>query len=160
MTLANLNLLSSTHAQAEMLRCCGSVRWARLMAEHRPFTTLDVLFATAEHLWWSLETADWLEAFAAHPRIGEHGTSAWSIEEQSSAASPSDDVRSRLAKGNHEYERKYGYTFLVCATRRPAEDLLAALERRLPAVPAEELQVAAAEQRKITGLRLEKLLTS
>ncbi len=159
MTLAELNLLTTERAQMQLLRCCGAKRWARLMAEKRPFAGVDVLSATAERLWWSLEAADWLEAFAAHPRIGESATSAWSAEEQSGAASASAAVRTRLAQANHAYEQRFGYTFIVCASGQSALDLLAALERRLSARPADELQVAAVEQRKITGLRLEKLLT-
>lgn len=159
MTLNELNRLSVASAEAEFLRCCGSKRWAKLMTKARPFASHDVLSATAERLWWSLDAADWLEAFAAHPRIGDRPTSAWSAEEQSTAASPTDDVRARLLRGNQQYELKFGYTFLVCATLRSAVDLQAVLERRLDGRPADELQVAAAEQRKITSLRLEKLLT-
>jgi 2-oxo-4-hydroxy-4-carboxy-5-ureidoimidazoline decarboxylase len=69
------------------------------------------------------------------------------------------DVRQRLAEGNREYEARFGYIFIVCATGRSAGDLLAALERRLPNPPGEELKIAAEEQRKITRLRLDKLLT-
>ncbi len=159
MTLAELNLLTSERAQAQLLRCCGAKRWARLMAEKRPFAGTDVLSAMAERLWWSLEAADWLEAFAAHPRIGEHAASAWAAEEQSGAASTSDAIRARLAQANHAYEQRFGYTFIVCASGHTAPELLAALDRRLSAEPADELQVAAVEQRKITGLRLEKLLS-
>jgi 2-oxo-4-hydroxy-4-carboxy-5-ureidoimidazoline decarboxylase len=159
MILDELNRLSVAGAEAEFLRCCGSKRWAKMMAKARPFGRYDVLSATAERLWWSLDAADWLEAFAAHPRIGDRPTSAWSAEEQSAASSPTDDVRARLVRGNQQYEMKFGYTFLVCATGQSAVDLLAVLERRLDGRPADELQVAAAEQRKITSLRLEKLLT-
>ena len=159
MILDELNGLSVALAEAEFLRCCGSKRWAKLMTKARPFGRHDVLTATAERLWWSLDVADWLEAFAAHPRIGDRPTSAWSAEEQSAAASPTEDVRARLVRGNQHYELKFGYTFLVCASGPSAGSLLAALERRLDGRPAEELQVAAAEQRKITSLRLEKLLT-
>ncbi len=159
MTLNELNRLSVISAAAEFLRCCGSKRWAKLMTKARPFVSHDVLSATAERLWWSLDAADWLEAFAAHPRIGDRPTSAWSAEEQSTAASPADDVRGRLVRGNQQYELTFGYTFLVCATGQSAVELLAVLERRLDGRPADELQVAAAEQRKITSLRLGKLLT-
>ena len=124
MTLNELNRLSVISAAAEFLRCCGSKRWAKLMTKARPFVSHDVLSATAERLWWSLDAADWLEAFAAHPRIGDRPTSAWSAEEQSTAASPTDDVRGRLVRGNQQYELTFGYTFLVCATLRSAVDLL------------------------------------
>ncbi len=159
MTLDVLNRLSSSEAEAQLTRCCGSKRWAAAIAAERPFHSADVLHAAAERVWWSLETADWLEAFAAHPRIGDRPTSAWASQEQATAAAPGDEVRRRLAEGNHAYERQFGYTFIVCATGRTAAELLEVLDRRLHGVPADELQIAAAEQRKITALRLEKLLT-
>lgn len=159
MTLDALNRLPASQAETQFTQCCGSKRWATAMAAERPFHNVDVLQAAAERVWWSLETADWLEAFAAHPRIGERPTSAWSAQEQASAAAPGDEVRRRLAEGNQAYERRFGYTFLVFATGRTAAELLDVLERRLHGAPADELQIAAAEQRKITALRLEKLLT-
>jgi OHCU decarboxylase len=159
MTLETLSLLAAPAAHAELLRCCGSKRWATLMIERRPFRSRDGVHALAERIWWSLDVADWLEAFAAHPRIGERPTSAWSSEEQSaSAATATATVVHRLAELNRAYEQRFGYTFLVCATGRSATDLLGVLERRLANHPADELQIAAAEQRKITALRLDKLL--
>lgn len=160
MTLDVLNAAPAARAEMELLRCCGSKRWAAAMTAARPFHTEDALFATAERVWWSLDVADWLEAFAAHPRIGDRPSTAWSVQEQAAASAPGDDVRARLAAGNHAYETRFGYTFLVSATGRTAEDLLQVLERRLGGTAADELQIAAAEQRKITTLRLEKLLRS
>jgi 2-oxo-4-hydroxy-4-carboxy-5-ureidoimidazoline decarboxylase len=159
MTLDVLNRLTTSQAEVQLLQCCGSKRWAATMAAERPFRGQEVLLAAAERIWWSLDAADWLEAFAAHPRIGDRPTSAWSAQEQAAAAAPDEDVRRRLAEGNRAYERRFGYTFIVCATGRAAVDLLSVLERRLSSEAADELQVAAAEQRKITALRLEKLLT-
>ena len=120
MTLETLNSLPATRAEAELLRCCGSKRWALAMAAARPFHNHDALHATAERLWWSLEAADWLEAFAAHPRIGERPSSAWAAQEQASASTADDVVRAGLSAGNHAYEQRFGYTFLVCATGRSA----------------------------------------
>lgn len=159
MTLVELNRLPDHRAEAEFGRCCGSMRWARLMAGERPFGSADVLLAVAQRLWWSLAVADWLEAFAAHPRIGEQVRSGWTAEEQVGAASMSAQLRDRLARLNQEYERRFGYTFLVSATGKGADEMVGILERRLRNEPAEELQIAADEQRKITELRLAKLLT-
>jgi OHCU decarboxylase len=159
MTLAELNLLPASSAEAELQRCCGSRRWARLMIAERPFASADVLAAEAERIWWSLSAADWLEAFAAHPRIGERSESAWATQEQAGVASITDEVRSLLLRLNREYEQRFGYTFIVCATGRSAAEMLAALEARFRNVPEDELQVAAVEQRKITALRLLKLVS-
>lgn len=159
MTLVELNRLPDHRAEAEFARCCGSMRWARLMAGERPFGSVEVLRAVGQRLWWSLAAADWLEAFAAHPRIGEQARSAWSAEEQAGAASMPGELRDRLARLNQEYERRFGYTFLESATGKAAGEMVGILERRLRNEPAEELQIAADEQRKITELRLAKLLT-
>jgi OHCU decarboxylase len=160
MTLVELDRLSESRAETEFLRCCGSHRWAHLMAAERPFANTDVLTAVAQRLWWLLAVADWLEAFAAHPRIGERVTSAWSAQEQAGAAVADDAVRERLVRGNRAYEERFGYTFLVCASERSAEQIVTILEGRLHNEPGDELQIAADEQRKITALRLMKLIAS
>src|SRR5262245_16300317 len=160
MTVAELNRLTDTRAEAELLRCCASHRWAHLMAAERPYANLQVMTAVAQRLWWSLAAADWLEAFAAHPRIGEQTTSAWSAQEQAHAMASGDAVHARLVTGNRAYEERFGYTFLVSATGKTAEEILSILEQRLHNVAADELQIAADEQRKITELRLNKLITT
>jgi OHCU decarboxylase len=160
MTLAEFNRLPEARAEYELMRCCAAHRWAHLMAAERPFAGASVMAAVAQRLWWSLAAADWLEAFAAHPRIGERTPSAWAAQEQGRAAEIGDDVRARLAAGNRAYEKRFGYTFIVCATGKSAEEMLAILEQRLDHEPADELQIAADEQRKITELRLNKLITT
>jgi OHCU decarboxylase len=158
MTLNELNLLSPVAAEAELHRCCGSRRWARLMTAERPFGNAAVLAAAAERLWWSLAAADWLEAFAAHPRIGERVESGWASEEQAGTAAASDELRRSLDQRNHEYEQRFGYTFLVCATGNSGVEMLSMLTTRLGHEAQDELQIAAREQRKITELRLLKLV--
>jgi OHCU decarboxylase len=166
--LERLNALPAEDAAAELLTCCGSRRWAREMALRRPFASVDRLLAAADEAWWALDPADWDEAFAAHPRIGERKAApaqteraaAWSRDEQSGAASAGEDVAAALAKGNAEYERRFGRIYIVCATGRSAEEMLAILRERLSNDPATELRVAAGEQATITRLRLVKLLAA
>jgi 2-oxo-4-hydroxy-4-carboxy-5-ureidoimidazoline decarboxylase len=160
MTVTELNRLPDTRAEAELLRCCASHRWAHLMAAERPFANVAVLTAVAQRLWWSLAAADWLEAFAAHPRIGERATSAWSAQDQAHAMETHDAARARLIALNRAYEERFGYTFIVSATDKSAEEILVILEQRLHSEPGDELQIAADEQRKITEIRLNKLITS
>ena len=160
MTLEELNGLPPDRAAAEFTRCCGSARWARTMTNERPFADADALAAAAHRVWSSLAAADWLEAFSAHTRIGGETTSRWSAEEQSAASSAPRDARDRIARGNFQYEQRFGYTFIVCATGRLAGEILASLEERLGNSVDNELIVAAEEQRKITELRLRKLITS
>jgi 2-oxo-4-hydroxy-4-carboxy-5-ureidoimidazoline decarboxylase len=158
MRLDDLNALDEDAAVNELLRCCGSSRWARRMAAERPFAGAAALTRTADAIWQSLDAADWLEAFGAHPRIGERTTSAWASAEQSGSASATGAVLERLAAANRDYEVRFGYIFIVCATGRTAGEMLALLERRLPHAPQDEIRIAAEEQRKITRLRLMKLL--
>ena len=157
--LDRFNQLSDEEAAAELLAVCHSRRWAKEVAAGRPYADLDALEAAADEVWLGLGPEDWLEAFAAHPRIGEGGgvSADWSRQEQAGLGGAS-DVRERLARGNAEYEARFGHVFLISAAGRDADEILAALTERLGNDPATELRVAAEEHRRITRLRLEKLM--
>jgi len=163
--MTDLNSLTPTEARAMLLRCCGSTRWADAMTARRPFATADDLFAASDEIERGLTRADWLEAFAAHPRIGDvetlrkkfATTAAWCEGEQAGVSAATGDVLNKLAAGNKEYEARFGYIFIVCATGKNANEMLALLESRLPNDADDELRIAAGEQAKITRLRLEKL---
>src|SRR5262249_62053898 len=73
MHLGELNALDAESAARELLRCCGSTRWVERMVAARPFLDTPTLADTADRVWWGLDRGDWLEAFAAHPRIGDRG---------------------------------------------------------------------------------------
>lgn len=154
-----LNDLSVEEASESFLRCCGSKTWADRMAGLRPFPSLEAMMEMSDNVWRRLAAEDWMEAFLAHPRIGDRKKGgAWEKKEQAGVDVASDDLLSRLAEGNRKYERKFSRVFLVCATGRSAEEMLAELERRMENDRETELQIALEEQRKITRLRLEKLL--
>ena len=157
-----LNAGSNAEFRAALGRCCGSRRWVEAMARRRPFGDDAELFAAAEEIWWGLEPADWREAFESHPRIGERvseegQTATWSRQEQAGVGSATEGTRQALAEANRAYEARFGHVFLICATGRTGEEMLAELWRRLENDPEAELTEAADEQRKITRLRLEKL---
>jgi OHCU decarboxylase len=158
MGLADLNALDEETAVRELLRCCGSPRWARALAAARPFESMAAIEQAADACWRGLATVDILEAFAAHPKIGERNASVWASGEQAGTRTATDDVRERLAAGNSAYQARFGYIFIICATGKSADAMLASLEERLRNPPAEELRIAAGEQRKIMRLRLTKLL--
>lgn len=129
------------------------------MAEARPFSSFGELAARADAIWSDLEPPDWLEAFAAHPEIGAGGdVEEWSTEEQSGVAAAAGQTRRRLAEANRHYRARFGYIFIVCASGKTGDQMLARLEARLRHDPDQELGVAAEEQRQITQLRLAKLL--
>ena len=127
---------------------------------------LEKLFETAERVWFALSTADQLEAFAAHPTIGSRKAAAsqkkqaadWSAGEQSGVATAESEVGEQLAAVNRLYEKKFGFIFIVCATGKSADEMLAICRARLGNTPETELKIAAEEQRKITEIRLNKLL--
>lgn len=164
--LDELNQLSSEQARAELLKCCGANEWAKLMTGARPFANHDELAAKADEIWWQLSAEDWLEALRAHPKIGEKKAEAtqaaqaqqWSAQEQSVSQTSTEELKTALATGNRQYEERFGHIFIICATGKSAEEILASLRERVENDSATELRVAAEEQRKITQLRLKKLL--
>lgn len=163
-----LNGLPLEEAKAEFLRCCGSTRWADAMARARPFKDVPAVYAEAGWLWSQTGPDDWKEAISHHPRIGDvdklrerfKATGAWSEQEQKGLQGAGEDVIQSLADGNREYEARFGFIFLICATGKSAREMLEHLRERMNNPPALELRIAAGEQAQITRLRLEKLLTS
>lgn len=161
-----MNNMARSEAVEELLKACGSLDWATRLADERPFHDLNSLLNRSDDIWWSLGEKDWLEAFSHHPKIGErraaHAVSEearrWSEEEQSSTRLAAEETMLALINANHEYERKFGFIFIVCATGKTTEEMLALLKARLKNGSDEELRVAAEEQRRITHLRLKKLL--
>ncbi|HEX8560871.1 MAG TPA: 2-oxo-4-hydroxy-4-carboxy-5-ureidoimidazoline decarboxylase [Pyrinomonadaceae bacterium] len=164
--VARLNRLPADEARAALLACCGSARWAESVAALRPFWDVGQLLRIGERVWRELGRDDRLEAFRAHPKIGESQPAAdageqsrsWSEGEQSRALDAPPETRAALAEANREYERRFGFIFIVCAAGRTADEMLAALRGRLGNDPETELRVAADEQWRITALRLKKFL--
>lgn len=164
--LEQLNQLSRETAEADFTNCCGSPAWARMMTEARPFADVAALIKQAEQIWLNLDAQDWLEAFAAHPKIGARKAvsqqsaqaAKWSNAEQSGAQTAADSLRDELEKANRLYEDKFGFIFIVCATGKSAEEMLDLCRRRVRNDTDAEIRIAADEQRKITEIRLKKLL--
>lgn len=167
-SLEKLNDATHEIAAARFLDCCGSRRWAQLMVEARPFADFDSLLEQAKQIWQSLEPQDWLEAFASHPKIGarrpapkqQAQAAEWSKGEQSGTQTAAESVLDALAEANRLYEKRFGYIFIVCATGKSAAEMLEICRNRLINNAETELHIAAEEQRKITDIRLMKLLES
>ncbi len=161
-----LNRLGAEEARAALLACCGSTRWAAGVEALRPFWDVGQLLRIAERVWHELGAEDWLEAFRAHPKIGESKAAEaageqsrrWSEGEQSRARDASEQTLDALTEANREYEERFGFIFIVCATGRSAEEMLGLLRARMGNDPETELRVAAGEQWRITELRLRKFL--
>ncbi len=164
MTLESLNDLSFEAAYLEFQKCCGARNWVRQIVDRRPFASLQEFFEAAGTIWNTLSPSDWKEAFEHHPRIGdrealrEKFSTTAAEAEQAGILTTTEEVLQRLAERNREYEEKFGYIFIVCATGKSAEEMLKTIEERLHNEPEPELIIAAEEQRKITRIRLEKLV--
>jgi len=164
MTLTEWNLMGPEAAARAILPCCGSQAWAKQLAARRPFADVAALSAASDAVWGALPRADWQQAFDSHPRIGQEKAKQateeslhWSAQEQS-AASPDELAKATLHEGNRRYEERFGRIFIVCATGKSAEEMLAILEQRMQNSDDAEWNEAAEQQRQITQLRLKKLL--
>lgn len=163
--LQTLNSLSEPDAREELRKCCGSSRWVDQMLARRPFANVAELEKAAADAERELTRVDWLEAFSAHPKIGDMNslrskfahTAAWSAQEQGSVNHAAEATLLALSEGNREYEQRYGHIFIVCATGKSAEEMLAILQQRMNNDADTELSIAANEQKKITRLRLARL---
>ena len=166
MTVDELNDLPDGRATELFTACCGSSHWVERMSGRRPFASAPAVFSAADEIWRGLAKRDWLEAFAHHPRIGEEAANVaqserarnWSAGEQASVTRASESIRLAQKDMNAQYERRFGYIYIVCATGKSPNELFGIARDRLSNDPETELRVAAEEQRKITRLRLEKLL--
>ena len=167
MTLKELNNLPENEVLKQFSICCGASKWTEQMINSCPFQNKNELLKMAEETWFSLSGQDWLEAFSHHPKIGNirslqskfQKTAKLSESEQKSISHVSEDILKEIAEGNQLYEKKFGYIFIVCATGKTAEEMLALLKERLKNDPEAELLTAAEEQNKITQLRLGNLLS-
>jgi 2-oxo-4-hydroxy-4-carboxy-5-ureidoimidazoline decarboxylase len=167
MTLHELNILSKDQLKEELAKCCGSSSWINKMIPFFPADDLVELLEDAEEQWYQCNEEDWKEAFAFHPKIGDveslkkkfTSTAEWASNEQSGVSNASQQTIETLAENNQKYEKKFGYIFIVCATGKSADEMLAILETRLQNSQEVEIKITADEQNKITKLRLEKLLS-
>jgi OHCU decarboxylase len=158
--LAWFNGLPLGEAVRRLRECCGSQAWAAAVAARRPYADFAALVTASEAVWRDLEPSDWLEAFSAHPRLGESGGHSpdASQKEQSRVMDAGAETLAALAAENRRYEARFGHVFLISAAGRAAEEVLAILRQRIGNDAATEIKVAAEEQSKITRLRLERMM--
>lgn len=144
------------YSETQLLGVCAAPAWAARVAAGQPYDSLDALLAAADA---ALTDADLDAAMAGHPRIGDRAAGGRSRQEQSAVASAADDVLDALVAGNRAYEERFGHVYLVCASGRSAEDLLATLHARLGNDARTERAVAVAELAAINRIRLTQLVT-
>lgn len=163
--VSRLDTLPVDRADAELTACCAARRWVEAMLAARPFGAVERVYAASDRAWASTGQDDWHEAFRAHPRIGERAKTSdgagkgWSAQEQAGMGTAAEELRHAMAAANRAYEEKFGFLYIVCASGKSAEELLAIVRQRLDNSPERELEAAAAELHRITTIRLGKLLT-
>ena len=148
----------------EQLRaCCAADAWLRRMRDGRPFPSAAAALALSDDVIAGLATADVDQAVGAHARIGERRTGSstedrWSRSEQAGALAVDTDVQTRLAEANQRYEERFGRVFLIRASGRSAEEMLAACEQRLQHDDVTELDVVRRELADIVRIRLGEVM--
>jgi OHCU decarboxylase len=157
MKLNEFNSADAETAILRMLECCGSRAWASGMVARRPFVDRIHLHVSAEEVWHDLPEIDWLEAFARHPKIGDSSNVVWAALEQSGMNTAAKETAAAMRELNRQYEKRFGFIFITCASGKSAEEMHQELVERLSNDRPEELLTAAVEQRDITAVRLRKL---
>ncbi len=161
--LDTVNAADGDRLRSSLRACCAAESWVESIVAGRPYCDENDLAETSDAATAALDDTGLAQALAGHPRIGERvggHDGAWSRQEQSGVADAGDDVRAQLAAANVAYEERFGHVYLVCATGRSAEELLAVCRARLGNDPGAERGVVLEELAKINRLRLTKLLRS
>ncbi|WP_226662518.1 2-oxo-4-hydroxy-4-carboxy-5-ureidoimidazoline decarboxylase [Microbulbifer aggregans] len=158
-TLNQFNQLAPEQQRALLLDCCHSSRWAERLLELGPVRSVGQIQNRAFKAWSKLQETDYLEAFAAHPRIGDlqRLKEKFARSEQGQVAHADETTLKELQQLNDAYFEKFGFIFIICATGKSAREMLAAIKSRISNSREQEIGNAAAEQEKITRLRLENL---
>ncbi|WP_225318092.1 2-oxo-4-hydroxy-4-carboxy-5-ureidoimidazoline decarboxylase [Flavobacterium luteum] len=162
MTLSQFNTLETSIAAKHLMDCCGSTKWVSSMMTHFPFTSEKVLVDLSAKIWYDeCGETDWRESFTHHPKIGDVKslTEKFAGKEQAGVAVATTETIEALAKANTDYENKFGFIFIICATGKSANEMLQILLDRLKNTAQEELHIAMGEQQKISIIRFKKLLT-
>ncbi|HMS34675.1 MAG TPA: 2-oxo-4-hydroxy-4-carboxy-5-ureidoimidazoline decarboxylase [Ignavibacteria bacterium] len=166
MNLDKINNATPEEAFEIFSKCCGSVNWVNKLLSCRPFDSEKEILDNAGKIWYALTESDWREAFEHHPKIGDlnslkekySGTKSLAENEQAGMDKATGSVLSELTELNREYENKFGYIFIVCATGKSANEILTLLKERIQNSPGEEIRIAMEEQNKITKIRIEKII--
>ncbi|WP_277032222.1 2-oxo-4-hydroxy-4-carboxy-5-ureidoimidazoline decarboxylase, partial [Actinacidiphila oryziradicis] len=178
--LARLNAAPDCVAESILLTCCGSHRWARRVAAHRPYPDLSALLAAADEAAYDLAAADLTEALAAeagvipapapsaaclaaaaataHPMRTGTGAGLPGIATSAPPPRGSLAAHTALRAAHAAYEARFGHVFIVSVDGHDPDEtlstVLASIRARLGNDPDEERSVAAEELRRIARGRL------
>lgn len=157
--LAGLNSLADADLEATLAEVCTSPVWAKLVRAARPFADAAAVHAANAAAMAALGAADLADAMAGHARIGQpKAGDRTSQREQSGVHDADRAVLGELQQANTAYEAKFGHVFLICATGRTADTMLAALRARYGNDADAERETVRGELRKINDIRIDRLL--
>jgi 2-oxo-4-hydroxy-4-carboxy-5-ureidoimidazoline decarboxylase len=166
MKISALNKLAPEAAELEFMQCCTANTWVDRMVAAMPFNHVEALKEQANISWQGLTEADYLQAFEGHPKIGDvsslrekyRSTEKIAAGEQSGVNTATEKTLTQLKQLNDDYQEKFGFIFIVCATGKTASQMLEILSQRIINERSEEIINAAEEQRKILQIRIEKMI--
>ena len=166
MSMVWINAVSATELENFFRQCCSCETWVQRMVSRRPYDSRDAVLRAADENWQQLDEADYMQAFAGHPLIGDvqslqmnyADAGGLSAAEQSGVTTAQHETLEALVAANAAYTVRFGFIFIVCATGKRASEMLALLQARLGNTRDEEIHNAKSEQCKITRIRLEQLL--
>lgn len=142
--LSVLNQMDEDEARQLLATFCGASEFVERMLRGRPYLTARELFMMARRVFFSLDEAEWLAAFASHapPAPLDCDTA----------------VQEQLRALGEAYAQKFGFGFMLCKSGLPAHEVVAALSRRIERPRAVEIETAASERIRITELCIGKWL--
>jgi 2-oxo-4-hydroxy-4-carboxy-5-ureidoimidazoline decarboxylase len=158
------NSLPAARLEEDLLACCAAPAWGAAIAGKRPYRERLEIISAADAAARDLSWAQVRVGLSAHPRIGERSAggskeASWSRREQSTAAHSADELtKAALVDANRAYEERFGHVFLIFASGRTQEEILARARDRLANDEDTERAIVADELRKIALLRLERVL--
>jgi 2-oxo-4-hydroxy-4-carboxy-5-ureidoimidazoline decarboxylase len=162
-TLDDFRKLSPAEKREQLLACCQCEAWVDRLLSHEPFDSVDGLLDAAEQAWSVAGEDEILEAFSGHPQIGDMDAlrnkyANTATREQGQIAETDESVLVALQAGNAQYLDKFGFIFIVCATGKSADEMLALLNARIGNSREQEIGNGAREQMAITRLRIANML--
>lgn len=136
-------------AEHTLLACCGSYRWARRVAAHRPYPDLDSLLAASDEAAYDLTPNDVAEALACE--------SLTLLPDGAYSA-----AHTALSAAHAAYESRFGHVFVICLDDTAPEDspdlVLTEISSRLTNDPDEERAHTTEELRRLARGRLTRSL--
>lgn len=161
MQLSEFNHLSEPQAQEFLKHCVHISSWVRTLAEQRPYGSKHTLLNTAQAQTETWTWADIKAALDTHPRIGEQkAQKELSAQEQAFSEKEQalvyQDVATTdaLYEANFNYEKKFGFIFLIKAVGLTSMDIFEALQQRLQNDLDTEKQVV---HEQLAGIALHRL---